>query len=151
MSQRVIRNTLIGLELFTGVMALYGGIRLLADATGFGVKEEWLRGSPFTNYQIPAIGLLVGVGGSSLLAAAALMRGRRSLGWLLSVGAGAILMVFEIVETLSFGLRSFQQPLMLVIGSLIAGLGVVFGRDEGQRGPKKSIGLSIRGGVTVRH
>jgi hypothetical protein len=106
MSHKVVRNILIGLEVFVGVMAIYGGIRLLADATGFGVQEEWLHGSPFSNYQIPALGLLVFVSGGNLLAAALLWT-RRELGLFVSLGAGVVLMGFEIAETYSFGLRNF--------------------------------------------
>lgn len=121
MSHRVSRNVLLGLEVFTGVMALYGGVSLLLDASGFGVKEEWLRGSPFSNYQIPALGLLVLVAGGNLVAAAFLYV-RHRIGLVLSMAAGVVLMGFEVVETFSFGLRNFQQPLMFVIGLVIAGL-----------------------------
>lgn len=71
MSHKAIRTTIIGLETFVVPMAIYGSVSMLTDATGFGLKEVWLRGSPFSNYQIPAVGLLVGVGGSSFLAALA--------------------------------------------------------------------------------
>jgi hypothetical protein len=124
-SLKAIRRIVIGLELFVGVMAIYGGVSLLTDATGFGVREEWLRGSPFANYQIPAIGLLVSVGGSSFLAAGTLLRAPREIGALLSIGAGMVLVAFEIVETYSFGMRNWQQPFMFVVGSLIASLGAM--------------------------
>ena len=42
MSRGRVGNTLIGLEAFVAVMVIYGGIRLLVDAAGFGVREEWL-------------------------------------------------------------------------------------------------------------
>lgn len=72
MSHKSIRYTVIALEVFTGVMAIYGSISLLVDAGGFGVQEEWLHGSPFSNYQIPAVALLVFVAGGNLLSAALL-------------------------------------------------------------------------------
>jgi hypothetical protein len=125
MSRSAVRWTLIGLEVFTFVMALYGSISLLADAVGFGLKEEWLQGSPFATYQVPAIGLLVGVGGSSLIAAASAWRAPARLDGILSMIAGVILVVFEIVEGYSIGLRNVQQPLMSVIGLLMVGLGAV--------------------------
>jgi hypothetical protein len=127
MSPKAIRRLLIGLELFVGVMAVYGGINLLADATGFGVKEEWLHGSPFSDYQVPALGLLVFVAGGNLLASA-LVWARREAGPLLSLVAGLGLMGFEVVETYSFGLRNVQQPLMFIVGLVIAGLGVMWWR-----------------------
>src|SRR5579872_1842180 len=122
MPSTVVRRVLIGLELFTGVLAAYGGVSLLVDATGFGVREAWLRGSPFSNYQLPAVGLLVLVAGGNLVAAVFLWL-KRGIGSFLSLAAGVVLMGFEVVETFSFGLRSFQQPLMFFIGLLIAVLG----------------------------
>jgi len=126
-AEKEARRILIGLEVFTGVMAIYGGISLLIDAAGFGVNEAWLHGSPFSNYQIPAVALLVFVAGGNL-AAAALLSGRRELRILLSVAAGTVLMAFEVVETYSFGLRYFQQPSMFVMGVLIAGFGLLLWR-----------------------
>lgn len=123
------RYTIIGLEVFTGIMAIYGGVSLLVDAAGFGVREEWLNGSPFSNYQIPAVALLVFVAGGNLLAAACLWA-RHELALPLSVAVGLTLMGFEVVETYSFGLRNFQQPLMFVIGLLIATLAAwLWGQD----------------------
>ena len=133
MSHTSLRYAVIGLEVFTGVMALYGGISLLADASGFGVKEEWLRGSPFSNYQIPAVVLLVCVAGGNLLSAA-LLWARNEAGLPLSLAAGIVLMGFEIVETYSFGLRSFQQPLMFVIGLAVATLAASMWRGDGTPG-----------------
>ncbi|HEX6508363.1 MAG TPA: hypothetical protein VF221_12085 [Chloroflexota bacterium] len=125
MSHKVIRNTLIGLEVLVCIAAIYGSVSLLVDAAGFGVDDEWMRGSPFTNYQIPALSLLVGVGGSSLLAAGALLRRRSQLGTLFSIGAGVSLVSFEIAEAHVIGLRNFQQPLMFVVGVLIASFGAM--------------------------
>lgn len=121
MTHRGVRYTLLGLELFTGIMALYGGVSLLIDAAGFGLQEEWLNGSPFSNYQMPAMALLIFIGGGSLLAAALLWM-RHTLALPVSTAVGAALMIFEVVETYSIGLRSFQQPLMFVIGFAVAAL-----------------------------
>jgi len=125
MPSKTIRNTLIGLEAFVVLMAIYGGIAMLIDAAGFGLKPAWLHDSPFSNYQIPAVALLVLVGGSSFLAILALFRGQVSWGAIASIVAGVILIAFEIVETYAIGVRNFQQPLMFVIGLVIAGLGLV--------------------------
>src|SRR5690349_16570328 len=63
------------LELFLGIGALYGGISLLVDAEGFGMKESWLDGSPFADYLIPGLFLLVVIGGGMLVAAALALAG----------------------------------------------------------------------------
>jgi hypothetical protein len=140
MSRTAVRWTLIGLEAFTVVMALYGGISMLIGAVGFGLREEWLQGSPFTTYQVPAIGLLIGVGGSSFIAAASLWRAQARLGGLLAMGAGVMLVVFEIVEEYSIGLRNVQQPLMSVIGLLMVGLGAVLWWRDQRRSPLTAAG-----------
>jgi hypothetical protein len=136
MSYKKARYVLVGLEIFTGAMAIYGAISLLIDAQGFGVREEWLRGSPFTNYQIPALALLVCVGGGNLLSAA-LVWVRSVLGLLLSMAVGVGLMGFEIIETYSFGLRNVQQPLMFVIGLAVAILAAWMWREGGAAGLRK--------------
>jgi hypothetical protein len=87
---------------------------------------SWLLGSPFSNYQIPAVVLLVCVAGGNLTSAALLWR-HRDFGISLSMAAGVVLMVFE---TASLGLRNVQQPLMFVIGLLIAGLALVLWRQD---------------------
>jgi hypothetical protein len=132
MSRTAVRWTLIGLEVFTFVMALYGSISMLVDAVGFGLKDEWLQGSPFATYQVPAFGLLIGVGGSSFIAAISVWRAQGQLGGLLSMIAGGVLVVFEIVEEYAIGLRNVQQPLMFIIGLLMVGLGAVLWWREQQ-------------------
>jgi hypothetical protein len=124
-------------------MAIYGGVSLLIDASGFGVQEEWLRGSPFTSYQIPAIALLVFVAGGNLLSTALLWL-RREPGLLLSAAVGVGLMLFEIVEAYSFGLRTVQQPLMFAIGLVVATL-VIWMWHEARMG-----GVT-RDGMTLAH
>src|SRR5579872_1265265 len=149
-SREVMRWTLIGLEVFTFIMAVYGSLSMLLDATGFGLKEEWLHGSPFTDYRIPALGLLVGVGGSSFLAASALVWARRPWGAILSIVAGVILVVFEIVETYSIGMRSFQQPLMGVFGLFMAGMGLVLWDWRNKAGRFHAERQHLKSGDAVR-
>ena len=59
-----------------------------------------LRGTPFTDYNIPGFALLVLVGGSTLFAAAIVLTGRKA-GVLASALAGLLTMGFEVVEVLS--------------------------------------------------
>jgi|SRR5579875_2272203 len=118
MRNTVLRNIIVGLELFVALMAIYGGINLLANAEGFGMNQGWLHGSPFANYQVPALILLFGVGGSSLVASVeAWRRGRFAV--LLTTVAGVVLLLFEVVEVAAIGLRNFQQPLMFAAGTVL--------------------------------
>lgn len=91
---------LVVLNAFLGVTAIAGGIGLLSGAIAPG--PELLQGSPFTNYTVPGLALLVLVGGSAL-AATVLMWRRHSNGLLASACAGAMIVGFEIVEVLVIG------------------------------------------------
>jgi hypothetical protein len=135
MSARFERAALVVLELFNGLMAIVGTVGLLSGAWSEGVPVEWLRGSPFTSYLVPALALLVFVGGSSFLAAMLLIL-RNPWGIPASLLAGGILVSFEIVEYLVIGLTFFLQPLMFAIGVLLIALGARLLNDEqvsGQR------------------
>ena len=64
-----IRYSLGGLLAFGALNAFGGGYYGLAGAAG--VPTEWLKGSPFPDYFVPSLILLVVVGGSFLVAAIA--------------------------------------------------------------------------------
>jgi hypothetical protein len=117
-AKRTECTILIALELFIGVGALVGTVGLLGGYWAQGLTVEMLHGSPFTDYVIPALALLILVGGSSFLAATLLLA-RRDLGVPASLLAGAVLVSFEIVEYLVIGLTMFLQPVMFVLGLLV--------------------------------
>lgn len=54
---------------FIAMTAVGGGVAILAGVDRFPL--EWLRGTPFQDYRIPALLLLLVVGGSALMAALA--------------------------------------------------------------------------------
>ena len=95
MKHKLIRITLVVLEVFVALGAVAGGIGLLTRAIP--ASLEGLQGSPFVDYTIPALSLMVIVGGSMLLAAATILSGRE-MGVLASALAGLIMMGFEVVE-----------------------------------------------------
>lgn len=132
MSGPKIRGTLIGLELFTAVGAIAGAIFVVP-----GLPREWLAGSPFGDYTIPALALGIVCGGGSL-AAATLVAWRPAFGGILSVAAGAAMAIFEAVEVAAVGFMivkfptepaSYLQPFYFAIGVVMAGLGVLVWRD----------------------
>jgi hypothetical protein len=125
--QKWLRRALIGLELFTGIAAVGGGILLIAGPSTMLPPVEYLRSSPFTSYTVPGIALLVLIGGSNVLAAAALLRRRRNLGLLLSISAGAMLFVFEVAEAATIGMRMWLQPFMFAMSLLLMGLVLAHG------------------------
>ncbi|MEZ4863470.1 MAG: hypothetical protein R3C14_19280 [Caldilineaceae bacterium] len=92
----------ISLALLTGFIALTaigGGIALLIGLEDRRFPVEWLRGTPFPNYTIPALILAIAVGSSALLACVLLLRRHRRR-FLASVVAGVIMMGYIVVETL---------------------------------------------------
>ena len=101
MSNNILRILLILLDGFLAVTAIAGGIGLL---TGVNVPPvSFLAGSPFPDYTIPGLALLVLVGGTALVATYLTVR-RNRYAALVSVLAGAMIIVFEIMEVLSIGM-----------------------------------------------
>ena len=95
MKHKLIRIALVILEAFVALGAVAGGIGLLTGAIPASLNG--LQGSLFVDYTVPALSLMVIVGGSMLLAAATILTGRE-IGVLASAFAGLAMMIFEIVE-----------------------------------------------------
>jgi hypothetical protein len=138
MSTSKLRGTLIGLELFTAVGAIAGAFFVVP-----GLPREWLVGSPFSDYTIPALALGILCGGGSL-AAAILVLVRPAVGGILSIGAGAAMAIFELVEVAAVGFMiakfptepaSYLQPFYFVVGVVIVALGILVVRDAGASEP----------------
>lgn len=140
MSGPRIRGTLIGLELFTAAGAIAGAIFVVP-----GLPREWLAGSAFADYTIPALALGILCGGGSLAAALVLLW-RPAVGGLVSIAAGAAMAIFEVVGVAAVGFMivkfptepaSYLQPFYFAIGAVIAGLGIVVWRDA--RAPGRTL------------
>lgn len=129
------RYALVILQALVGLTAILGGGQLAADPTGqrAGLPIEWLSGSPFPDYRIPGLVLLVVVGGSAACGALAAFRRSRQAGRL-ALASGLLLLGFIGVEVGVVGWRTVLQPLYLGLGLLIAGLGLAAHR--GVRGPE---------------
>jgi hypothetical protein len=115
-SERSIRYSLGILLAFVGLNALGGGYYGMTGAKG--IPLEWLEGSPFHNYFIPGLFLFVVVGGSSLIAAIAVLRQRR-LARKLSFTCGAIILVWLAVQINVIGYVSWLQPTTAAMTILI--------------------------------
>jgi hypothetical protein len=97
-----------------GVGALFGGYGLLSDAEGLGVKESWLDGTPFPDYRVPGVVLLLVIAGGMLLtAASALLRAR--FAGLAALAMGLTLLVWGAVETITVGYRGAAQLVLLAL------------------------------------
>jgi len=84
---------------FIALTAIGGGIALLSGAEGSRFPLEWLQGTPFKDYTIPALLLTIVVGGSSLSACITMFRNLKS-SIVLSLVAGSIMVGFIVVEVL---------------------------------------------------
>ena len=107
---------LLALLLFNAVTAIGGGLALM---TGWIPEQEsWLRHTDFASNYFPGVILMAIVGGSSLVAALALLR--RADGWeLASILAGTIMCVWIVGEVASIRGFHFLQVIYLVTGALV--------------------------------
>jgi hypothetical protein len=109
----------MGCTLFQGLSGTAGGIRLVLErGEGGWLPIEWLEGSPFSDYLIPGLVLLVVLGLYPLVLVGAQWR-RAELAWLGSVVLGAALMVWILVEIATVGSEpGAMRVLQIVYGSL---------------------------------
>ncbi len=112
-------TTLLGLLLFVGAAAVYGGIGLMVD--GMGMPLEWLDRLPVDTWTWPGVALLATVALPQLVGAWLVWRRDPRAG---AVGAlvGAALVLWILVQLALLQRYFFLQPLIAAIG--LAELGV---------------------------
>lgn len=119
MGHRLARITAGLLTAFIALTAIPGGIAMLAGLEDFPL--EWLAGTPFRSYTIPALLLSVVVGGSALVAAV-MVFARREGSAIAAMAAGAIMAGYITIEVLILdqGLSgpSAIEVLYFVVGAL---------------------------------
>jgi hypothetical protein len=112
-------KVLPGLLLFNGLSATVGGLALMTD--WIPEQASWVRDTDFPSNYFPGVILMAVVGGSSMIAAAALVK--RSDGWqIASIVAGTIMVFWIIGEIASIGGFHFLQVIYLVTGALLVTL-----------------------------
>jgi hypothetical protein len=113
------------LQNFIGITAVLGGFGLISDPSGtkMNVPLELLKNSPFTNYLIPGLVLLIGIGVGHVFAGIVTFLRHRYIGSI-SIFFGAVLACYMMTEVWFLGLVNFSQPLYFVLGAveLIFGL-----------------------------
>ncbi len=139
---------------FAGVVALgaiYGGYRLLADPVGLGVKQAWLDGTPFPDYTVPGITLLVVIGGGMLFTAAAAVRGA-PVASPAALVMGLALLGWGSVETLTTGYQGRPQILLLaafVVGPAVPLLRIGWRSTRRSRSRARALDHERRSGRSV--
>jgi hypothetical protein len=109
-------KVLLGLLLFNGLSATVGGLALMTD--WIPEQASWVRDTDFPSNYFPGVILMAVVGGSSLIAAAGLVK--RSDGWqLASIVAGTIMVFWIIGEVASIRGFHFLQVIYLMTGALV--------------------------------
>jgi len=109
-------KVLLGLLLFNGLSATVGGLALMTDRIP--EQASWVRDTDFPSNYFPGVILMAVVGGSSLIAAAGLVK--RSDGWqLASIVAGTIMIFWIIGEVASIRGFHFLQVIYLATGALV--------------------------------
>jgi hypothetical protein len=124
-SGRLIQTALVGLDGFTALTAVGGGLALVTGLEGDRFSVRLLRGTPVRSYLVPGL-ILTGVVGGSAAAATVCMLGGPRLGGRASSVAGAVLMgwvVGEVSIVRAPDARSWVEVAYFGIGLLMAGLG----------------------------
>jgi hypothetical protein len=100
--------------MMVGIGALYGGWSLLTNPAALGADPVWLEGSPFPDFTVPGLVLLVVIGGGMLVTALLAIFGARSA-VLATLMMGAILMAWGMVETIVIGYQGTQQVVLVML------------------------------------
>ena len=96
----MLRLRLIILSGFLALSAIGGGIGLLADINN--PPLAMLAGSPFSDFTIPGVSLLLLVGGTSAAATILVIR-RHRFSRLCAIAAGTAILIFELIEVSVLG------------------------------------------------
>jgi hypothetical protein len=111
-----IRYSLGSLLAFGALNAFGGGYYGLSGAAG--VPTEWLEGSPFSDYFIPSLILLVVVGGSFVMAAIVVFAGLR-IARVAALTAGLVVLGWLAAQVAIIGYVSWMQPTTAIGGVLV--------------------------------
>ena len=117
--RRPLEWTLILLLWFVAIGALYGGAQLVIapDGSRMNMRLAWLVETPFMDYFVPGLILMVIVGGGHALIGWTVLRGWRTA-WKLALGAGLSLVIWIVVQMLMLHTHNGLQLTYLGFGSI---------------------------------
>lgn len=114
---RFFRSILGILLLIIGLNAIGGGWYALSGAPA--IPREWLNNSPFEDYFIPGLFLLLVIGGLSLISAYCVFK-KYKYGSRLSLYTSGVLLLWIVVQMSIIGYVSWLQPAMAVAAFVMA-------------------------------
>jgi hypothetical protein len=128
---------LASIETFTGLGAVGGGIAILAGVFDRWFPVAWLQGTPFGDYTVPGLILLIVVGGGMLVAAATQFV-QREWAVLLSAAMGCVMLGWIACEVAIIDRYAqavvlstiAQQVLFPVLGLAMIGLAAYLWKTE---------------------
>ena len=105
--------------LFTGVVAIAGGIPMILDQSSevLGIQQNLLNESSFSNYLVLGL-LLFGVIGIGSLVAAFILWKKPEISWITTMLAGIALIIWITLQVSITGYVSKLQPFIFIIGVL---------------------------------
>ncbi len=127
-----IARLAVGLEVFLGIGALYGGSQFILAPDGhlMGMSAKTLADSPFRSYLVPGLVLFTVVGIGPFLAAAITV-GRLRFAPAAAVAVGLTLMGWITAEMVMIaGWATLLWAVYLALGTAIAGIGLAWRRYE---------------------
>lgn len=125
---RIAWRALVIVAWFNALSALAGGIAMIFT-DGLGMPRSFLDNSPFTSFLVPALILLVVIGGTQALATVLLLR-RRPSSLLWAAVAGFAMIIWILTETVMIQAFGWLQLLYFATGAVelalvLAVLGIV--------------------------
>lgn len=126
------RKVYIGLgilQAFIGLGALGGGFMLVRDPSGsaLGVPLSFLEGSPFPDFLVPGIFLLL-VNGVGSLIGAGFSFTRRRYAQEIAIFLGAILVAWIVIQVILIRSFSWMHVLYFILGVVELGIGLYIRR-----------------------
>ena len=124
-------RVLTAIQLLVAVSAFGGGIALVAapDGSNLQFDKELLDGSPFNDFLVPGLILMLAVGGSSLIAAFMVWTGQdRAVE--VNFAAGAIVFGWITIEAIIIGEVSFLHWLYWTLGAVTMVMALASWRGE---------------------
>ena len=116
--------SLVVLQAFIGLTGILGGFQLVSDPSGTKVNLslEWLNGSPFPDYFVPGLILLIVIGVANTIGAAVTFFGSKYSGDA-AVALATGLIIYLTVEIWVVGLRTLLQPSYFILAVIVLLLG----------------------------